>query len=127
MPYDVVTKRPSKRKRDSVAYNTDIAHSLRMKLKTIRRDRTDSMVQEVCAGTDFIIYLASPKNIRSVSRVHPHMRCLYLTEDRQPYFLVRMMSAVFTICHNYRPMYILQRMSVNMNDYSNEYLKLICH
>lgn len=66
MPYDVVTKRPSKRKRDSVASNTDIAHSLIMKLRTIRRDRAGSRVLEVCAGTGFIIYLASPKNIRSV-------------------------------------------------------------
>ena len=53
MPYDVVTKRHSKRIRDSVAYDT--VHSLLMKLKTIRRDRTDSRVLEVCAGTNFRI------------------------------------------------------------------------
>jgi hypothetical protein len=108
MPCDVVTKRHSKRIRDSVAHNnTDTVHSLLMKLKTIRRDRTDSRVLEVCAGTDFRIYPASPKNIRSASRVHPHMRCLYLTEDRLPHILARMMPAVFTISHNYRLMYIL--------------------
>ena len=107
MPYDVVTKRHSKRIRDSVAYNTDNVHSLLMKLKTIRRDRTDSRVLEVRAGTDFRIYPANPKNIRFISRVHSHMRCLYLTEDRFPHILARMMPAVFTVCHNYRLMYIL--------------------
>lgn len=118
IPRDVVTKRHSKRIGDFVAYdNIDTVHSLFMKLKTMRRDRTDSRILEVCAGTDFGIHPASPKNIRSVSRVHPHMRCLYLTEDRVPHILARMISAVFTICHNYRLMYILlKRINVSTHE-----------
>ena len=83
MPYDVVTKRHSKRIRDTVAYNnTDIAHNPLKKLKTIRRDRTDSRVLQVCAGTDFRIVHGQPEEY-SVCRQSSSSHALSVP-DRKP-------------------------------------------